>query len=259
MYLAFEIAGFLVSASGIQKTQHQKAATMENFIKKIEQLGGLSESMIWVAILVLFGFIFRKPLLNGMSALRAPFRTPHSKEASGQNGNELKKNQTPNNPNNFTESPSATSDTIDPELMKLAEVYSNLDIQNRVASIRAKDAIARDMADLVIRKKISRDTLAGENNEGILLALAATIRTHPESKDAERLLRVAHKTSSHHVKYRMALAFGMLLAKKMVSPSLVHEINQVMTAYEKDADAPLLHRLKHTEKMLSLYSQPLDS
>jgi hypothetical protein len=111
------------------------------------------------------------------------------------------------------------------------------------------------MADLVIRKKLSRDLLAEEHNEAIMLALASTVRTKPEPEDAERLLRVANRIKEHHVKYRVALAFGMLLAKKLVSPSQVTQIKAIMTRYEQNADGPLQHRLQHTQKMLSLYKK----
>ena len=221
---------------------------MEHLIKDMKQAGILTGDVIWPAIILFICIVFRRQIARGICSLTNNNPTPQSKEASGKTANDAENKHAQSEPQG-----------LDPELMKLVEIYSNLDLQNRVESIRTKDAIARDMADLVIQKKLSRDLLAESHNEGIILALAATIRTRPEPKDTARLLRVADKVKEHHVKYRVALAFGMLLAKKLVSPSLVDEINKVMTNYEQDADAPLQHRLQHTQKMLSLYSQQSDT
>lgn len=217
---------------------------MEPFTKKIEQAGIVIGDIIWPAIIMFLCLIFRKQIVKGISSLTASNRPPLTNEPL-----ENSEHDTQNAPTQ----PEARG--LDPELIQLAEVYSNLNLPNQVENVRTKDAIARDMADLVIRKKLSRDLLAEEHNEAIMLALASTVRTKPEPEDAERLLRVANRIKEHHVKYRVALAFGMLLARKLVSPSLVPQINEVMTRYEKNADGPLQHRLQHTQKMLSLYEK----
>ena len=221
---------------------------MELLLKISEQTGILTGSLVWPAIGIFICFIFRKQLLKGVSCLTANMRSRHSNEPKEQSGCDHDPAQT-----------QLESNEMDPELLHFSEIYSNLKIQNQVASIRTKDAIARDMADLVIRKKISRDFLAGAQDESIILALAATIRMRPEPKDADRLLSAANRVKEHHIKYRVALAFGMLLTRKLIIPSQVEEISKVMTTYEQDADAPLLHRLQHTQKMLSLYGQQPDA
>ena len=221
---------------------------MEHLIKDMIQVGTLTGDVVWPAIILFFCIVFRKQIAKGIGSLTNNNPTPQSKEATGKTANDAENKQT-----------QPESQELDSELMKLVEIYSNLNLENRVESIRAKDAVARDMADLVIRKKISRDLLAEEHNECIVLALASTVRTQPEPEDTERLLRVADSANSHHVKYRVALAFGMLLARKLVSPSRITPITQVMTQYMEDADAALEHRLNHTLKMLNLYGQNLDS
>ena len=228
-------------------TPRHNVVDMEQFIKKIEQVGIVTGDVIWPAIIIFLCLIFRKQIVKGISSLTATHRPSQTNEPL-----ENSKYETQNDPTQ------SEVRGLDPELIKLAEFYSNLDLQNQVESIRTKDAIARDMSDLVIRKNLSRDLLAEEHNEAIILALASTVRTKPEPEDAERLLRVANRVNEHHVKYRVALAFGMLLAKKLVSPSLVTQINEVMTRYEQNADGPLQHRLQHTQKMLSLYGQQGD-
>lgn len=215
---------------------------MEPLAKLIERLFNLAGYLIWPVMIVSAYFIVRKLFFKSSPSSFQTIQNTTPSPNTGTNEPEIRSSETSSN------------NTIDPELLKLVDNYLNLDIQNRTDRIRTKDTMAYQMADLVIRKKISRDSLTEQQNEGFVLALAATIQKSPEPDDVDRLLRAADSIQRHHVIYRVAQAFGMLLVRKKVAQSQIDPIKNRITSYMPDADAPLLHRLKHTERMLEVYT-----
>ncbi len=140
---------------------------------------------------------------------------------------------------------------IDPELEKLADDYLAINIEDDKQRVLAEDQSAREMADFVITKGVSRDLLASSHHEGLVLALAATVHVLPEHEDVTRLLRVADEVSRQHVKYRLLLAFSRLIEHGMVSKEDVPKLKNLFKSYRHKADGPLLKRLTHTEELLN--------
>jgi hypothetical protein len=113
-----------------------------------------------------------------------------------------------------------------------------------------KDEAARNMATIVLEQSVSRDALAAQHHEGLILALASAVHARPEPGDVDRLLRVADEVNRLHVKYRIVLACGRLAERGFAGPTEIARIRTVFRFYEADADPPLRLRLQQTAALL---------
>lgn len=140
---------------------------------------------------------------------------------------------------------------IDDTLMKMAEDYLCINIEDWSERVRAKDAAARNMGNYIITNSISKDLLASQKHEGLVLALATTIHSFPEAGDIERLLKVSDKVNRFHVKYAIVMAFARLFERRIGSVADISRVRGVLNRYEVGGDTPLVSRINGTRAIIN--------
>lgn len=142
------------------------------------------------------------------------------------------------------------SDEIPHELLKLADEYLRISIPDLGERLRKKEQYAQHMTNLVLSQNISRDMLADQHNEGLILALVGAIHAFPKEGDLERLFRISTDVSRLHVRYRIVIAFGRLVERLLVERTDIQRTNEVLDDYLHGADKPLVARIKRTRAFM---------
>lgn len=132
------------------------------------------------------------------------------------------------------------------ELRALADQYKSVNVPDWAERVRAKDAIAARMASLVITRKIPREVLARDKDEGVRMALATVITTEPKPEDENWIAIAAQGIQLKHVRYRFMMAIGRLAEFKLLTPAKAQEFEALAVEYRKNADGSLLQRIQRT-------------
>jgi len=148
-------------------------------------------------------------------------------------------------------------DRVDVELLRaplleLAERYLHISVADWRDRVRRKNDAAYEMAQYVLSHGFPKRDLAAESHEGLLLALASSIRMSPEKDDVTLLVGIAQKVTRSHVKYRILMAFEELLERQYVSPHHVQSIKTILETYKRGADEALLLRIKQADYAMQL-------
>lgn len=163
-----------------------------------------------------------------------------------------------NNPDTSTD-----SHVVDPELLRLADIYRSISINDYGERVRRKSEVANELSDYVLRNRIPRDLLVqwieAQENDGIIVALATMINTFPERGDMERLLRIAGKARWLHVKYRIVLAIGQLFKTGFATLSHCEEAESILSKYYETADDPLRRVINEVRSLIRLTNNPNNS
>ena len=128
---------------------------------------------------------------------------------------------------------------VDDHLRQMADDYMDIDIPDNAERTRAKNAAAEEMAFYVISSKISKDRLANEKHEGLLIALAESIILSAEAGDAGMLLKAARGAERLHVRYRVLVAITKLLERNMMPLTDLADVRGLLHEYEAGADGSL--------------------
>lgn len=144
----------------------------------------------------------------------------------------------------------ATHD-VDTHLREMADNYMHINIPDHSERTRAKNIAAEEMAFYVISNKISKDQLAQEKHEGLLIALAESIILSAENGDAERLLRAAHGTKRLHVRYRVLIAITKLLERNLLPLSSLEQVRELLHEYEEGADGALKRLIYNVKSLIN--------
>ena len=139
---------------------------------------------------------------------------------------------------------------IDDHLRALADEYLNIRIGDWAARVQKKNELAAAMGAHVIKRGISRDRLAEQTNEGLLLALATAVHAQPEPADTDRQIKAAYHVNRLHVQYRFVLAFTRLLELGYVTSEQKAAIRRILDAYESRADASLRQAIAGLRRQL---------
>jgi len=115
----------------------------------------------------------------------------------------------------------------------------NINIPDYSERTRAKNIAAEEMAFYIVSKNISKDQLAKETHEGLLIGLAESIILSADSADAERLLSAAAGAKRLHVRYRVLIAITKLLERNLLPPTRLNQVQELLREYKIGADASL--------------------
>ena len=154
-----------------------------------------------------------------------------------------------NGQKNASPSPGAT---IDPDLMKLADEYLQIRAKEWRERVRLKDEAASKMANLVLTRHISKDLLAAQGHEGLIMALAAAIHSFPDKDDFARISLIADKVDRLHIKYRIVMAIGRIFERNLAASDDTNEALRILDQFTEDADPPLRRRITQTKAILEL-------
>lgn len=150
-------------------------------------------------------------------------------------------------------------ETIDPELIKLADEYLKVSVSDWIERVRMKDELGRKMSNLVLTRHVSKDLLASQDHEGLLMALVTAIHTASEKGDFDRLSRVALKVTKLHIKYRIAMALGRIFEQNLAAKNDVARAKNILDHFKYGADAPLRRRITQTKAIIDLAVNRLPS
>ncbi|MDC8446580.1 MAG: hypothetical protein LV471_11750 [Nitrosomonas sp.] len=140
---------------------------------------------------------------------------------------------------------------IDTRLRQMADAYMNIDIPDYSERTRAKNVAAGEMAFYIVSNKISKDQLANENHEGLLIALAESIILSAETGDAGRLLKAAQGAKRLHVRYRVLIAITKLLERNLLSLADIGAVRELLREYEAGADNSLRRLVSNVTSLIN--------
>jgi len=140
---------------------------------------------------------------------------------------------------------------VDTHLREMADAYMNITIPDYSERTRAKNAAAQEMAFYVASHGISKDQLANERHEGLLIALAESIILSADSGDAGRLLKAAHGAKRLHVRYRVLIAITKLLERNLLPPANLSTVRELLREYEAGADSSLKRLISNVTSLLN--------
>jgi hypothetical protein len=146
----------------------------------------------------------------------------------------------------------AGGETIDHELLLLADEYLGISVSDWSERVRLKDAMSRKMAKMVIDRNISKDLLAVQGHEGLLMALASAIHASPDRRDFARISRIPHKVERLHVKYRIAMALARIFEQHLALRDDADRALEILDLFNVDADPVLRHRIYKTRRVIKL-------
>jgi hypothetical protein len=136
------------------------------------------------------------------------------------------------------------------ELREMAAAYLHIDIPDWAQRTRAKDDAANGMGLYVVTHHISRDALADEGDEGLILALASAVLLDPQREDTRRLLGASVGVNRLHVRYRILLAFNRLLERRLITGEESGRLRGVLAQFRVGADDSLRQRIDATAALL---------
>jgi len=140
--------------------------------------------------------------------------------------------------------------TIHSGLMALADGYLKVSVSDWRERVRLKDEYASKMGNLVITHSISRDWLASQDHEGLLMALTSAIHLLPDEKDFDRLAQIAGKIRRLHIKYRLTMAIGRIFEQNLIAECNAADAKNILDQYEVTADPPLKKRIEQTRSII---------
>ena len=133
---------------------------------------------------------------------------------------------------------SVDQETLD-ALTQLSNEYKAIEDSDWKTRTQRKNEKAAEMTRLAIEKGVSRDWLASQSDEPLLLTLAGMVQASPTPADAERLLTRARDVHRKHVQYWILQAMLHLLEQNLLTDTHREGLRSVLDVYEKTADAPL--------------------
>ena len=145
--------------------------------------------------------------------------------------------------------PTLVAGQIPAELQGLADEYLAVEIPDWAARVRAKDELALRLGSYVIAHRVSKDLLAVQENEGLLVGLASAVNALPESADGQRLVTASARLTRLHVKYRFTMAFASLIQKRLLTPDELRSVQQVLDGFMQGADWSLRARVEGTRAL----------
>jgi len=140
---------------------------------------------------------------------------------------------------------------IDAHLREMADGYMAISLPDYSERTRAKNKAAEEMAFYVVSNKISKDQLAQEKHEGLLIALAESIILSAEVGDAEQLLKAARGAKRLHVRYRVLIAVTKLLERNLLPLPGLGAVRELLRDYEVGADSSLKRLISNVTALVN--------
>nr|WP_067286878.1 hypothetical protein [Marinobacterium profundum] len=240
---------------------------MDAFIRLVEQCVDLAAALVWPAAVLVVLYYLREPVSRLLDAVSSRIGDPAADVSISKEGLEFRsrieslevdQEQTKSltlQALGVSQEPGfrtsmAQSQQIDTELLRLANEYLMIEHKDWSQRVNLKDTAALKMADIVVTQSVPRELLIQQQNEGLILALAAASHTLPESGDLELLMQVADQVTRLHVKYRIVMAVGRLFERGVADRSMAESVLKLLTAYRQGADQSLLRRIAYSESTI---------
>ena len=244
----------------------------------LEELVELAGHLAWPVVLLIIIFTIKGELKSTFKALAKRISDPDSSISIGKKGLEIKTSieaafgriesleviQKQSSQKLFAVSENqevnshindSTDLKINSDLMKLAEEYLEVSISDWSERVRTKDNIAMQMANIVLTENISKQLLADQDHEGLIMALVSAIHINPSKGDFIHVSKCAPNISRLHIKYRTTMALGRLFEQNYASNDDVKRAYEILRRFEEKADSYLLKRIEQTRAIITLAIQ----
>jgi hypothetical protein len=145
---------------------------------------------------------------------------------------------------------SVPPDNVRDELGRLSNAYKdiqNADLQERT---KAKSELAAKLSAFAVANGVSRDWLASQGDEVLVLALAGAVQAAPTPDDAARLLSAGPRVTRKHVQYWIVLALSRLLERGLVTKGDRERVAALLDQYGQTADDSLARLIASVRKQL---------
>lgn len=140
------------------------------------------------------------------------------------------------------------------KLSHLIEAYNATNfIQDFVTRVSQKDQLSSEMAQHIVKNKISREELLKlKFSEGLIVAISSAVILSPEATDLEVVLKLASTPKTLHAKYKIVTAIGSI--DKYHKIDLQHHplITSLLDNYTVKADHFLLSNILKTKGQLGI-------
>jgi hypothetical protein len=269
------VARTFSSTAGVERTKLEEQAMklFEEFVKLIGHLA-------WPAAVFFVALLLRREIVSVLQSFGKRVADPSSEITLGKEGVTIKKNVEANAGSleslearlnvlgALVLSPAKAAAALAPEreegkdaadkarLTELADAYLRINVSDRAERVRRKNGHATLLCDFVITHNVSKDWLADQAHEGLILALASAVNALPEEGDLERLLKASPRATKLHVKYWMVVAVGYLFERRLAAAADVPRATALLDTYDHDADAALKERITRTRSIIELAAGP---
>jgi hypothetical protein len=142
------------------------------------------------------------------------------------------------------------SDGLPAELQQLVAEYVGLDIPDHSERVSRKNALAREMGDIVLANDVPREQLVQSGDESLFLAFAAAVTADPEAADVSRLIGISGNVKRLHVRYRLVVALTVLISRGLVKKADQPEVEAALNRFRSGADLPLNTAIQDAENLL---------
>lgn len=139
-------------------------------------------------------------------------------------------------------------------LITLADSYvEKSSVSDYGERIKIKSELKRRMGEIIVRNNLSREKLLRDHSsEGMLLAIAHSIKLRPSAPDLEILNSTAASASQLYTKYSILSAYDALARNGLIGEGEMNEVLLRVNGFRNGADHSLLAKIGETERILKL-------
>lgn len=194
----------------------------------------------------LFGYLLTRLYLQGALARADQGSSENLSELyekSNQIRLQLKDANAPQSP------PSHETNSIQ-SLEALAKEYLAVNDPDPVRRLAIKNELAKQLHTTALQNGVSRDALANETNEAMILTLASLVLASPVVEDMPRLLKAGAHATRLHVQYRVVMALAELYRQNLAQPAFREPANALLRLYLERANRPLRDAIRATVELM---------
>jgi len=156
---------------------------------------------------------------------------------------------------------SESAESAEDQALAIAQTYLDANsIRDTKERVAAKDRAANEIAQLVLRNRITKDWLVEQapqqalnrRQDGLISGLAIAITISPDEQDFQRLLGVASFSQTANAQHKVCVALGKLFSAGFAGPGEVPEAGRLLNEFlGRGADEPLRLRILETASVIT--------
>lgn len=156
-------------------------------------------------------------------------------------------------------SPQGISDPLS-YLLEFADSYiKRTSVPDYADRLKLKAEIGRKMGQIIVSYKLPQEELLSQYpSEGMYLGLAYSVELRPNPSCLKLLNSLVQVTTQLYTKYVILIAYRTMASSGLVSNEAAIEVAQLIEAFRKGADKPLLRNIEDTINVLKFINPQID-
>jgi hypothetical protein len=156
-------------------------------------------------------------------------------------------------------SPQGISDPLS-YLLEFADSYiKRTSVPDYAERLKLKAEIGRKMGQIIVSYKLPQEELLSQYpSEGMYLGLAYSVELRPNPSCLKLLNKLVQVTTQLYTKYVILIAYRTMASSGLVSNEAAIEVAQLIEAFRKGADKPLLRNIEDTINVLKFINPQID-